>query len=167
MEEPLRAEEHLDKAYELEEAGRFEEALAECDAAIEATEAFLAHIFNLRGIILERLEREEEAVSSYATATQLDPSMAEAADNLFELEAELGKGWELVTIAAFSFPAQAHVVKGRLEAEGIRAFVVDEELVTANWLYSGAVGGVKVKVREGDVERALDILGMEALDEEA
>jgi hypothetical protein len=40
-------------------------------------------------------------------------------------------------------------------------------LVTANWLYSGAVGGVKVKVREGDVERALDILGMEALDEEA
>lgn len=138
MEEPLSAEEHLDKAYELEEAGRFEEALAECDAAIEAAKAFLAHIFNLRGIVLEGLEREEEAVSSYATATQLDPSMAEATDNLFELE-----------------------------AEGIRAFVIDEELVMANWLYSGAVGGVKVKVREGDVERALDILGMEALDEEA
>ena len=58
-------------------------------------------------------------------------------------------------------------MRGRLESEGIRAFVADEGMVAANWLYSRAVGGVKVRVREGDVEQALKVLEMgEAEDEQ-
>jgi tetratricopeptide (TPR) repeat protein len=155
------AEEHLRKAIELEEKKNFEASLVECDEAIEKTEAFLADIFNLRGIVLEGLERKEEAIAAYNTAVRLDRNLREAADNLFELEVELGKGRDLVTVETYSFPAQAHVARGRLEAEGIPAFVMDEGVVTAQWLYSNAVGGVKVRVREGDVERARRVLGGE------
>ncbi|MBI4334750.1 MAG: DUF2007 domain-containing protein [Chloroflexi bacterium] len=64
----------------------------------------------------------------------------------------------LVTIASFSHPEEAHVVSARLESEGIWSFVADEYTVTANWLYSNAIGGVKVKVRESDAASAAQVL---------
>ena len=67
----------------------------------------------------------------------------------------------LVTIATFSQAPQAHVLRGRLESEGIPAFLADENTVTANWLYSTAVGGVKLQVREADAARAREVLGLE------
>ena len=53
----------------------------------------------------------------------------------------------LVTAAHYSFPW-----------EGITAFVADEHLVTMNWLYSNAVGGVRLRVLAEDVEPALPLL---------
>ncbi|MDP6438554.1 MAG: hypothetical protein QGH74_02870 [Candidatus Brocadiia bacterium] len=47
----------------------------------------------------------------------------------------------LVTIAAFSLPHEAHLARLRLEAEGIPCFVVDENIVAINWLYSNAARG--------------------------
>lgn len=64
-----------------------------------------------------------------------------------------------VTIATVSQPLDAHVLKGKLEAEGIEAFLADENIVSMNFLYSNAVGGVKVQVDEEDVEEALQIIG--------
>ncbi|MFH1453963.1 MAG: DUF2007 domain-containing protein, partial [Armatimonadota bacterium] len=65
----------------------------------------------------------------------------------------------LKTIATFSFPIEADLVKSKLDSEGIRAFIFDVNIVGMNWFYSKAVGGVKLKVREGDVEKALAVLG--------
>ncbi len=62
------------------------------------------------------------------------------------------------TIANFSQPVEAHLLRTRLEAEGITAYLRDENLVTLDWLYSNAVGGVKVDVADEDYERALAIL---------
>ena len=73
----------------------------------------------------------------------------------------LGEKYRLVTVATFSYPTQAYVPKARLEAEGIRVFLADEQTITMNWLYSNAIGGVKLQVREPDVERALEILNQE------
>jgi len=65
---------------------------------------------------------------------------------------------ELFTVAAFSIPYQAHLAKGLLEANGIAAHIADEFTVSVNWLYSNAIGGVKVQVAEADVEEARRIL---------
>ena len=51
-----------------------------------------------------------------------------------------------------------HVIKGRLENEGIPAFAKDEHTVTVNPLYGGALGGIKLQVREEDVADAQRIL---------
>lgn len=62
------------------------------------------------------------------------------------------------TVAAFNHVHEAHLVRCRLEAEGLSAFISDENLVSLNWMYSQAVGGVKVQVADEDYERALRIL---------
>lgn len=65
----------------------------------------------------------------------------------------------LVTIATFSNAFNMNVLKGRLEAEGIPAFAKDEHTVTTNPLYGGALGGIKLQVREEDEDEARRILG--------
>ncbi len=149
----------------MEETGDWAEALIECEAAIETLEVSLGVAFNLRGILLEELERPGEALASYDAAMRLDPDLDEAKTNHFELQAALGQGRELATVAACRFAAEAHVLRSRLEAAGIWAIVVDEAVVGANWLYSNLVDGVKVKVREGDVEHALRLLETPEFDE--
>jgi hypothetical protein len=61
-----------------------------------------------------------------------------------------------VTLATFGDPTSAHVARLALEGQGIRCFVVDENMGT---LYIPvAVGGVKLQVAEADAERAAEIL---------
>ncbi|MCF8719267.1 putative signal transducing protein [Nitrospina gracilis] len=72
---------------------------------------------------------------------------------------------ELVTIARYSMPYEAHLAKARLEAEGIPVFIADEHLLSINWLYTPAVGGIKVQVPEDWVDAAKDILTTDHQDE--
>ncbi len=64
----------------------------------------------------------------------------------------------LVTVAARTTAAEAHIVRAKLESEGIHAFIADEMLSTFRWDLSNAIGGVKVQVAEEDYDRALEIL---------
>ncbi len=64
----------------------------------------------------------------------------------------------LKIIATYSMPYQAHLAKSRLEAEGISAFIRDEHLISIDWLYSPALGGVKLEVPEDQWEEANKIL---------
>ena len=95
---------------------------------------------------------------------------AEPADEIAELdEIEFNGKW--ITLAQYSTGPQAHILRTRLEADNIPAVVADEHQVTANWLWSNALGGVKVRVPEPYQERALEVLkkyesGDYALDEE-
>ncbi len=70
----------------------------------------------------------------------------------------------LIVIATFSQPMEAHLTKARLESEGVECFLDDELTVTTNWLLSNAIGGVKLKVKESDVEKAAEILQQEPVD---
>jgi hypothetical protein len=63
-----------------------------------------------------------------------------------------------VTIARYDSMPEAHIAMGRLHAENIDAWLADEHLVQTDWLYSIAVGGIKLQVRAGDVEQALQAL---------
>ena len=59
---------------------------------------------------------------------------------------------------SLTFPTQAHMVQGYLESESIDTMLKDELTSQVNNLYSNAVGGVKVMVREEDYENAQKIL---------
>jgi len=64
----------------------------------------------------------------------------------------------LVTVATFSLAAEAEAHKLLLQQEGIRAFLGDDNLVTMNWFFSNAVGGVKLQVAVSDADQARKIL---------
>ncbi len=68
---------------------------------------------------------------------------------------------QFITILSLPQPQQLHIIKGRLESEGIECFIKDELTIQANPLISNAVGGVKLQVKEEDVEAALKILDSE------
>lgn len=75
----------------------------------------------------------------------------------------------LITIASYSLPHEAHIARAHLEAEGIPVNVADEHTITMQWLYSNALGGIKLQVPPECEERAKEILAQdfsELLDEE-
>ena len=61
-------------------------------------------------------------------------------------------------IGRFQYSSEAMIYKGKLESEGIEVFIRDNNLVDSNPLYSNAVGGVKLFVRNEDVKRANFVL---------
>lgn len=84
--------------------------------------------------------------------------MKESGDNLDASKVSSNVAPKLITVAAYSFPYEADLAKGRLEAEAIPAFVADEHTVHIDWLYSNAIGGIKLQVPESDAIRAKEIL---------
>ncbi len=62
---------------------------------------------------------------------------------------------ELVTIAEFDNVTRAHLLKSRLEAEGIRVYLTNENL---NSILPTAFTVVKLQVNLNDSFRAMDVL---------
>jgi tetratricopeptide (TPR) repeat protein len=170
---PGQAQSLLDGAYAYDEQGLFEQALQACEAALQLDPA-CAEAHNLRGLLLDELGQREAAIGAFETALRLDPAFDDAAWNLAEVERQWARGrqqarrsalpetrseqGDLTTVARFSFPVEAYLARTRLEWAGIPAFVADDRTVMANWLYSNAIGGVRLRVRECDVETAREIL---------
>jgi hypothetical protein len=55
----------------------------------------------------------------------------------------------VTTIATFNLPAEAHLLRMRLESAGIEAFVQDENLIQTTFF--SAAGGIRVQVADEDV----------------
>lgn len=68
------------------------------------------------------------------------------------------KSENLITIMTFSYAHELAIIRGRLESDGIECFVKDELTAQVNPFYSNAIGGIKLQVRESDLEMALAIL---------
>ena len=62
---------------------------------------------------------------------------------------------ELVTAAVFGDQTQAAAARIHLEAAGIPAFLADEIVAGGIFLWSPAVGGIKLQVPESRLEEAL------------
>ena len=60
----------------------------------------------------------------------------------------------LKTVFNSTYPIDCHILKGRLETEGIQCFVFDENVINVDPFRSVAVGGVKLKVRSDQFEKA-------------
>lgn len=75
----------------------------------------------------------------------------------------------LKTIATYSLPYEAQIARAKLDSEGIPAFVADEQTINMQWLYSNALGGVRLQVPSSYVEQAIEVLAedcTEALEKE-
>jgi DNA-directed RNA polymerase subunit RPC12/RpoP len=68
---------------------------------------------------------------------------------------------KIVTFESYYDPMLAHIIRSRLEANGISCFIADENTIGANPLYNQAVGGVKLKIFERDLEKCREILATE------
>jgi hypothetical protein len=64
----------------------------------------------------------------------------------------------IVLLDSFHEPMAAHVARTRLEAAGIPCFLSNENLVSLNPLLSPIVGGVRLHVRQEDLEEARQLL---------
>jgi Flp pilus assembly protein TadD len=149
----------LAEAYRQWEGHNIAAGLTACDNALQKI-PFSAEAHNLRGILLEELGHPVAALQAYRTAVRLDPTLADAKENLQELCDEWDARFHLTTIVSSNYPVNLHILKGRLEAEGIPAFIADEEVITLYWLYATALGGAKLQVWRQDAERAAGILGL-------
>lgn len=64
----------------------------------------------------------------------------------------------LVTVAANLEVLEAHILRNRLEVEGVPASIAHENHVRMNWFLSSALGGVKIQVPEVFAEQALQVI---------
>lgn len=61
-------------------------------------------------------------------------------------------------VARYTTMGEAESARSALDAAGVEVDVADANVISINWLYSNAVGGVKLVVRDDDLERAFAIL---------
>ena len=65
---------------------------------------------------------------------------------------------DFVTVRAYSIPWEADLASMMLEAATIPTFVADANTVAMYWLYSNAIGGVKLQVPKSLAQQAVEIL---------
>jgi uncharacterized RDD family membrane protein YckC len=104
---------HLQTAELLRREDRLDEALIECDRAVEIAPG-LAQAHTLRGNVLERLGRTQEALAAYRRAVDLDPVHLDARNHLRTLEAQLraGPGAPPAQGKGFAIRAGAYLIDG-------------------------------------------------------
>jgi len=67
-------------------------------------------------------------------------------------------GEELVTVGEFAQGIESHIVKSKLESEGIEVFLANEFMVSGSWVNADIFGKIKLQVRSSDLEKAREIL---------
>ena len=65
---------------------------------------------------------------------------------------------KLVALRRFRDLPGALVAKSLLDSANIKCFLSDENTVRMDWLWSNALGGVRLWVREDDVPQATELL---------
>ncbi len=68
---------------------------------------------------------------------------------------------DLVQLATFMYPHEAHLAMGKLDAHGIESSLQDELTIQINNFYSNAIGGVKLHVLAEDLDRAKEVLALD------
>ena len=81
QEDRLGAISHLDQAQVYMGDDEYQQALQECDLAIELA-PHLPIAYNMRGVVLDEMDRLEEAIAAYRQAVRLSPNLKEAQRNL-------------------------------------------------------------------------------------
>ncbi len=71
---------------------------------------------------------------------------------------------DLIEVASFRDYIGANVAKSKLESEGIRCFLFNDLLITWNWFYSNAFGGVKVMMGSAEAKKAFSILSAKPIE---
>ena len=67
---------------------------------------------------------------------------------------------QLQTLYSSNTPVACHIIKGRLESDGLDCFLFDEQVVWVHPFYAVAIGGVKLKVRAGQLKLGQNIMAL-------
>lgn len=67
---------------------------------------------------------------------------------------------KLKTIYSSNTPIDCHILKGRLETEGIPCFIYDEHTISVHPFRAVAIGGVKLKVPTDKIDQSQNILNL-------
>ena len=86
---------------------------------------------------------------------------------MVHVETEVDLGNKPVILRKYRDLPAAFVEKSVLEEAGIECFLQDDNVVRMDWLWSNAMGGIKLIVREKDAEDAEKILSQGAVSEQA
>lgn len=155
------AQDQLQQAIEQYETHRnVEQAFELCEIAIQLDPNY-ADAHNFRGILLEELNKPINAVGAYRKAIKLDPEFQEARDNLEALKAQYSGANPLVTVAVVRTLGQAYPLKARLEAEGLKVVIPDEEYIIFRKNELGDDDEIHLLVREDEAELARQIIKKE------
>jgi hypothetical protein len=65
---------------------------------------------------------------------------------------------KLAVVGQYDKAEMAHLDRIALEGAGIQAFLNEENTVSINWFYTIFAGGIKLLVRQNDLEQARQIL---------
>lgn len=152
-----QAEQHLQQAFDLYDSEDFQKALEICEIALRL-DSHLADAHNLRGILLEELNKPLNALGAYRKALKFDPDFIEAQENLEALQAELSGANPLVTIAVVQTLGQAHPLKARLEAEGIKVVIPNEEYIIFGRADLDEPRDIHLLIRKSDADAAIKIV---------
>lgn len=63
-----------------------------------------------------------------------------------------------VIVGRYRDLSTASVAKSVLDSAGIESFLTDDSVIRMDWLYSNALGGIKLLVRDQDAEAARELL---------
>ncbi|WP_159801402.1 DUF2007 domain-containing protein [Flavobacterium sp. MK4S-17] len=65
---------------------------------------------------------------------------------------------KFVTAAVFNYPHEITILKHLLEGTGLRFYFENETITSVAPMYSLALGGIKLKVHQNDLETVQEIL---------
>ena len=68
---------------------------------------------------------------------------------------------KIITFENYNDPMLAEIILGRLKANGIDCYIADGNTIGSNPLYTQALGGVKIKIFEHDLEKCHAILAQD------
>jgi hypothetical protein len=68
---------------------------------------------------------------------------------------------DLITLRKFRDMPEALLAKGALESAGLESFLMDETTIRMDWLWSNALGGIKLCVKPEDADAAVQLLDQE------
>lgn len=71
----------------------------------------------------------------------------------------------MVTLKVFDNAIDAHILRTKLESEGIPCYIFDENITSLNPLLTVAVGGIKLNVAAEDFEKAYEIMNISEMAE--
>jgi hypothetical protein len=77
---------------------------------------------------------------------------------------EAAKLSKVVNLRQYMTLPEALLAKSILESAGIESFLGDQNIIRMDWFLSNALGGVKLRVREEDVEVATALLNQSRAD---
>jgi hypothetical protein len=74
---------------------------------------------------------------------------------------------DVVVLTRMNNLTAAQLLCGRLQAEGIESHIPDEVMASQTWHLNCAMGGIRIQVKQVDLERAREILDDPALEADA